>query len=411
MCFFAICTNKVEASTYYNTEVGKTFNCVTSPVSSLSVNDSYYVFDLDKLYSNYNLVTKNVYESQKLTNFSSNVSEFSKNLSINAGLDEEYADMCFKINMSSSLGYAASVVSKQYKRYYSYLDYTATKTASLSNIDSLKNMYSTTFMNRVNSAISSNSMQAFINLFNDYGTHIILKGTYGTMVEKDAFIMCNEDITESISASDITSKVSNSTNNSEFNSELSSYLHSKNENLKCNTKYYSTSGLISCESNVYRPIWYYMDSNKQEILSSKFKEYTLYMQSKNGVYQQENYMNAEERVVTDSSVTSSSQPKDEISLNSKYLEYYSKITLIINVNTYQVDKGYSYIYVYNGDQQISKTPDLGLAKDKKWREITVSFDINKLAGLTSILLRYGASGLGSDDWKIKDLNVQLFYYN
>ncbi len=100
----------------------------------------------------------------------------------------------------------------------------------------------------------------------------------------------------------------------------------------------------------------------------------------------------------------------------RYIDVYVKLTLK------EINKGYPYICIYNNDclnvpvserDSHKVCPDIKYMKDistAKTDEFTfVSIPIEKFDETKQIVLRYGASGSGEDDWENWNLYVKLIY--
>jgi hypothetical protein len=111
----------------------------------------------------------------------------------------------------------------------------------------------------------------------------------------------------------------------------------------------------------------------------------------------------------------------KINLNTMRQEGYKTISFYIRLNVREVDDGYQYIFLFNSPIKDNKylittvrfehTPGkydgnwwVHYESQLKFENISIDKFMNN-----EFVLRYGASGSGFDDWKNKDLKVQLLF--
>jgi hypothetical protein len=106
-------------------------------------------------------------------------------------------------------------------------------------------------------------------------------------------------------------------------------------------------------------------------------------------------------------------------LTKNWLENNGLTHVIINIklDVYEKDDGVEYIYIYDNKDNKSNTPIAeisfehgGSTKLSDWRTHTFEFDIPISLLEEGFTIRYGAKGVGNDDWDNKNLHVTLIFY-
>jgi len=95
---------------------------------------------------------------------------------------------------------------------------------------------------------------------------------------------------------------------------------------------------------------------------------------------------------------------------------YNSVEVKIDLNVREVADGYQYIFLYDGastyanllsEQRFEHSPNV---KNTTWGVHSFDFTgIPLTTDLQQLVIRYGASGLFSDDWINKDLKVQFIF--
>lgn len=99
---------------------------------------------------------------------------------------------------------------------------------------------------------------------------------------------------------------------------------------------------------------------------------------------------------------------------------YKFVDVNIKILVKEINKGYQYICLYNNDE---KSDNYKLCDDFKFEykgsDLGTAFDfinctfknilIEKLSEFGKLVIRYGASGTGDDDWENKELYIELIY--
>ncbi len=414
---------KINAQGDYNYDVGHAVNLVTNQITGFSIIEDYMVFDTEKLYNNIsvNRNTDDKYVAE-VTNETTSINEFTRAYSTSCGVSGTYADYTFKIGLSSSLNYEQYVNKYAYESYYSTKDLNIDYTESLINLPSDSTMYSyynSAFVESVNNAINSGNDEDYYSLFDRYGTHFFTKCSYGTNIESNTY--CYSSSSEVISQfnSTIATNAKGVTNSASLNTAVHNSLSSVTSfvETQTNSSCFKTEGLISTEYNNYMPIWEYFDSGTKSKLSNAFSNYVIYKCSEAGsslMSYDDSYFN-DENTITDSGIAKN--VKNYIQLNSSYIDKYSKIVVKLDFVAKQIDKGYSWVYLfggtsngYNKDNQLAQSSDLDLTKGNGWEKISISFtfNVNKL-NADCFWICYDASGSHDDDWKRKELYVSIKY--
>lgn len=412
--------NKTYAKTivYQDYDVGKNINLITNDLSSFSVNENYHVFNLEKLYQDFSVsFNSSSTKTTSASKVSQTETEFIKNFSLSNGVSESLSTNTFKIALSRSLNYDKIRQSHTYTGFYYYNEIKQTSSSSLVELNSdMYSYYNTDFINLVLSAIDSNSHDDFFNIFEKYGTHIILRATYGSLTYKTAFCSSNDSKIKSFINGDFSSCVSESKTqaimNSKLNTSLVKYLNTSE--FKYNSYYQNITGLISCNDNYLVPIWQYFDTNIQNKMERELEYYTAKSCSNIGISSYENFKFDDEKRITDSGVLN--QDKNRCRLYYNYTSQYKNINVKITLEVKQIDKGYSYIYLYNGnearpDKCLASSPDLGLKKNGDYTSVSYNTTITTSSIDHDLWILYGASGKGSDDWKKRNVTIFLEYYN
>lgn len=416
--FIAICSQGIElkaaeGNTYV---VGKTINLVTSSVSDSAINDNNYIFDMSTLYNNRGVITNNINNNvEKMHSYSSKYNEFIKKYSANCGVDGNYSDYTFQVGLNTKMGYSEKIKTNTYQQYYSYLYSEVTKTESLNNTSGLYSMYSQDFISRVTSACNTDNFDGFKSIFVDYGTHFITKAIFGTSIEKNAWMMANSVDITNITSTSFETQLDSA--NSEAN--LSAQLNTLKSNYTCTVEassyYKEIHGLIPTNDSMYKPIWEYFDSSIKDKMEINFKKYAIDEAKKKNCFVGQSISDYhEEWYKINGGVDKNG--KCPIKLEQSLKKYTSSILVTMTYNVRQKDKGYSYIYAFAGnessrdkDKQLHNSSDLGYAKSSSYSAAKYEFTVNCSDLDKYLWIMFAASGSGSDEWRILDLDIKLEY--
>lgn len=93
---------------------------------------------------------------------------------------------------------------------------------------------------------------------------------------------------------------------------------------------------------------------------------------------------------------------------------YAYFSIIINISVRDVDSGSKYIFVYNGIESSATLLDsqtINHTLGTTYKSYTITFTNITTANITSddLIIRYGASGSGENDWNNKNLSVSIVY--
>ena len=357
-----------------------------------------------------------------VSNMTSSVTEFTRAYSTSSGVSGTYADSTFKIGLSSSLNYELQVNTYAHESYYSTKQLNVEYTESLINLPSdstMYNYYNSTFVDSVNSAVKSNDINKYYTIFDRYGTHFFTKCSYGTNIESNTYCYSSSSKVISKFESTIASNVSSATNAASLNTAVVSSLASTDSSSfrVTNSSYTKIKGLISTTYNNYLPIWEYFGSSIKAKFIDAYSKYVIYKCSEAGsslMTYNDSYF-SEEKTITDDGIAKN--VKNVVQLNSSYIAKYSKIVVKLNMKAKQIDKGYSWIYLFAGSssnydksKQLVKSSDLALTYGASWEDVSISltFNVNALSS-DYFWICYNASGNFDDDWKKKELKVSIKY--
>lgn len=407
----------ISANTYTN-DVGKTVNFVRDNLSSFSVNDNYYVFDLDKLYNDFDIITKNGYDETTISEVkSSNTEEFYEGYSTNCGLNASLAKYSNNVFLSNNLNISNNTYSYNFYGFYSYRKVVKNKLVSLSNLkNDMSNYYSSEFVELVMDAVNSNKEEDFFRIFNNYGIHIVLSATYGNLLEKNAMCASNDSAISNFVNNEFSSTISlcadNTQVNSFLNSSLKSFLGSSNYTSSVYT--YESNGFIPSSSNRLVPIWEYFNFDIRSIMEKMYIYYSLKMNSERNVVSIVEGVFPGEKTITDDG--RDKQDKNQVMFDPLYNKYYKEINIKVTLDARQIDKGNSYVLIYFGNSkevlQLNTSPkELGLEKGKNFKNVYESINVPINIEYNSVWILYGATGSGNDDWKKKNVKVYLEFRN
>jgi len=119
-------------------------------------------------------------------------------------------------------------------------------------------------------------------------------------------------------------------------------------------------------------------------------------------------------------------PYDEINFNQLFnknveelkLEGYTKVEMIIEFYAYEINDGYKYFWVYNGNQDTSKNlygkefehkPGSKDGTARKYIFNDIEFNLSDMIA-DRVYIRYGAAGSGEDNWVNYNLKVNIKIY-
>ncbi len=119
-------------------------------------------------------------------------------------------------------------------------------------------------------------------------------------------------------------------------------------------------------------------------------------------------------------------PYDEINFNQLFnknveelkLEGYTKVAMIIEFYAYEINDGYQYFWVYNGNQDTSKNlygkefehkPGSKDGTARKYIFNDIEFNLSDMI-TNRVYIRYGAAGSGEDNWVNYNLKVNIKIY-
>ena len=93
---------------------------------------------------------------------------------------------------------------------------------------------------------------------------------------------------------------------------------------------------------------------------------------------------------------------------------YAYFSIIINISVRDVDSGSKYIFVYNGIESSATLLDsqtINHTLGTTYKSYTITFTNITTSNITSddLIIRYGASGSGENDWNNKNLSVSIVY--
>ncbi|MGM9971587.1 MAG: MAC/perforin domain-containing protein [Anaeroplasmataceae bacterium] len=189
---FNLCN--VQASEYDDYDVGKTVNLVTNNLGSFSVNNNYYVFDMNRLYTDFDIVSRNnISEVLISEQIEKNSMDFFKSYSISCGVSGEISAYSNNIYLSNTLSFSSTLHNYSFSGFYSYKKITKNRVDSLSNLlNDMSSYYCQEFLTACNNAYYTKNEDDYFRIFDNYGTHIILSAVYGHKLEKNAYCASNE---------------------------------------------------------------------------------------------------------------------------------------------------------------------------------------------------------------------------
>lgn len=462
--------------------LGYSINAITnSYIDATEIRDGAPIFDsqfhnntlLNAIYATSSSTITNACSASDMGSMStalSNTYGFSASISGGYELFSGEAEYAYTIvNSIESQNYYSQYY---YKFYSEYVDYTYALPNYASNLTVYKNNLDSDYRSAVTNLLSSNSAEERDQFFNTYGTHVIAKAKYGGKIHAYYNAASNQidvghtyrnKLSNHLSAGlgDLVEAGTNTSFSFETATDFvaGSYVDRFFATTRGGQAFSSTSmegfksafvawqnsiedrpGLIGVTSDGLVPLWNLLPTQYDTVANrTKMRNlYLAYAQDYSTDYSRYNSNDTGsvdigtfcvrngEKTITDAG-RFVHNIYDAIDFNSKS-RYgisvlknmgYSRMNITINLDMKEVDKGYQYIFIYNGSARDDTLLDEkkielgGTNKQSTYINQTYTFDI-PLDGLDLknpyIVIRYGASGSNEDNWCNKNVKMGIRFY-
>lgn len=384
----------------------------------------------------------------------------------NATLGILSANMKTGFSTSSTMDYAKHQSQYFYNLKSEFIEYTYSLPNYSSNLTAyLKNLHPD-FEQAIDD-VFNNSLDIF-DFFDMYGTHMIAKGKYGGSLDFYYSLTSNTlDVGGTLKAkidNELSAKVGNAISTKRdisFNLETAVGKYAS----RCNSQFrimsyggnaFSATSIDSFNNNYdlwypsiaskptligtsndgLIPIWSFLPERynttaNKNMFYQKFLDYVKennisnnYLPINIGDTYKYTFERTSEKRITDSGRFKHNQ-RDIINLDTD-LEYgiavlaqlgFKTVTITYTAQMKEINEGYQYLFVYksekNNDNHLLYTRKFELIRDKLQKNYTLEtfvfkdVVINEFLDTHLLVFRYGASGVGSDDWMNKNVKVTL----
>ena len=419
-------------------------------------------------------IKSNVFSSNTYSVSDNSIENIIKNITLKLGFSRDVTanGKIFQANIKDGFETTANMNYSNTQSHYFYnlraefIDYTYT----LPNYSSDLSKYIEHLHPNFKSDLSKWSLRRLssFELFDKYGTHVIMKGKYGGTLDFYYSVTSNNlDV-----GGNLKLKIDNALNvgianvigtSSDFHFNLEDAIEKNiskcNTQLKINTyggNFFSATSLegfnenydnwyasisskptlIGTTSDGLVPIWMFeINPLKQQLLKEEYVRYLNEHGIDKNDYLSPNFENQEykdtlnlrlsERTITDDGrfvhdIHDAIDLDNDLTYGIEIMNKnnFKSILVTFSAEMKEINHGYQYVFIYKSKQNNqnhllhNQTYELNgnsLQKNYVTKSFSVEFGLNEFLDTHLLVFRYGASGSQDDDWKNKNINITITF--